>query len=113
MSHRAFLLTASAVSYPLIFAGFLLIEKPGLGIGHFYYFPIAMVALAKGPLWGAAAGMAATGFYTLGIVLNPRLPTPDVLTASSTIRLVTYVTIGALVGWFAQNNRSLVDRLRV
>jgi diguanylate cyclase (GGDEF)-like protein len=113
MSHRAFLLTASAVSYPLIFAAFLLIEKPGLGIGHFYYFPVAMVALANGPLWGATAGMAATGFYTLGIVLNPHLPTPDVLTAGSTIRFVTYVTIGALVGWFAQNNRSLVDRLRV
>jgi diguanylate cyclase (GGDEF)-like protein len=111
--HRAFLLAASAALYPLIFAGFLVIEKPGLGIGHFYYFPIAMVALANGPLWGAAAGLAGTGFYTLGILINPHLPPSEVLTAGSTIRFVTYTTMGALVGWFASNNRLLVDRLRV
>jgi diguanylate cyclase (GGDEF)-like protein len=107
------LLTAAAVLYPLIFATFLLVEKPGLGLGHFYYIPIALIALANGPVWGASAGLAATGLYTLGIVINPRLPTYDVLTASSTIRLVTYTMIGMLVGWFAHNHRVLVDRLRV
>ncbi|MGB2874413.1 MAG: GGDEF domain-containing protein [Gaiellaceae bacterium] len=111
--HRAFLLVASAILYPVIFASFLLGEEPGLGIGHFYYFPVAMVALASGPLWGAAAGAAATGLYALDIVINPRLPTSEVLTTSSTIRLVTYTTIGALVGWFAHNNRKLADCLRV
>jgi diguanylate cyclase (GGDEF)-like protein len=111
--HRALLLTASAVLYPLIFATFLLVEKPGLGLGHFYYIPIALIALANGPVWGAGAGLAATGFYTLGIVLNPRLPTYEVLTASSTIRLITYTMIGLVVGWFAHNHRLLVDRLRV
>jgi diguanylate cyclase (GGDEF)-like protein len=107
------LLTAAAVLYPLIFATFLLVEKPGLGLGHFYYIPIALIALANGPVWGASAGLGATGLYTLGIVINPRLPTYDVLTASSTIRLVTYTMIGMLVGWFAHNHRVLVDRLRV
>jgi hypothetical protein len=58
---RAFLLAAAAVLYPLIFAAFLLFEKPGLGVGHFYYVPVAMVALAAGPAWGTAAGVAATG----------------------------------------------------
>jgi diguanylate cyclase (GGDEF)-like protein len=111
--HRALLLTASAVLYPVIFATFLLVEKPGLGLGHFYYIPIALIALANGPVWGAGAGLAATGFYTLGIVLNPRLPTYEVLTASSTIRLITYTMIGLVVGWFAHNHRLLVDRLRV
>jgi diguanylate cyclase (GGDEF)-like protein len=111
--HRAFLLAASAALYPLIFATFLVVEKPGLGLGHFYYFPIAMVALANGPLWGAAAGAAGTGFYTLGILVNPNLPPSEVLTAGSSIRFVTYTTIGALIGWFASNNRLLVDRLRV
>jgi hypothetical protein len=43
------LLTASAVLYPLIFSAFLVLEKPGLGLGHFYYIPIAMIALANGP----------------------------------------------------------------
>ena len=111
--HRALLLTASAVLFPLIFSAFLLLEKPGLGLGHFYYVPIAMIALANGPVWGAGAGLVATGLYTLGIVISPRLPTYDVLTTSSTIRLVTYTMIGMLVGWFAHNHRVLVDRLRV
>jgi diguanylate cyclase (GGDEF)-like protein len=110
--HRAFLLAASAICYPLILAAFDLMERPGLGIGHFYYFPIAMVALALGPRWGAAAGAAATGFYTLGIVLNPHLPTTDVLTAGTTIRFLAFTTIGFIVGWFAQTNRDLVERLR-
>jgi diguanylate cyclase (GGDEF)-like protein len=111
--HRAPLLSGAATLYPLIFASFLLVEKPGLGIGHFYYLPVALIALANGPVWGAAAGLAATGFYTLGIVINPRLPTYEVLTASSSIRLFTYTMSGILVGWFAHNHRVLVDRLRV
>jgi len=111
--HRAFLLATSAALYPLIFATFLLLEKPGLGLGHFYYVPIAMVALASGPFWGAGAGIAATGFYTLGILINPHLPPSEVLTASTSIRLVTYTSMGALVGWFAYNHRVLVHRLRV
>lgn len=111
--YRALLLSAAATLYPLIFASFLLVEKPGLGIGHFYYLPIALIALANGPAWGAGAGIASTGFYTLGIVINPRLPTYDVLTASSSIRLVTYTMVGVLVGWFAHNHRVLVNRLQV
>ncbi len=111
--HRAFLLASSAALYPAILGTFLLAERPGLGIGHFYYFPVAMIALASGPVWGILAGIAATGCYTLGIVINPHLPASDVLTASTSIRFVTFTTIGALVGWYAHNNRQLSDRLRV
>ena len=111
--HRVFLLATSAALYPAILGTFLLAERPGLGIGHFYYFPVAMIALASGPGWGVLAGMAATGCYTLGIVINPHLPASDVLTASTSIRFVTFTTIGALVGWYAHNNRQLSDRLRV
>ncbi len=103
--HRAFLLASSAALYPAILGTFLLAERPGLGIGHFYYFPVAMIALASGPVWGILAGIAATGCYTLGIVINPHLP--------ASIRFVTFTTIGALVGWYAHNNRQLSDRLRV
>ena len=113
LRHRAFLLASSAALYPAILGTFLLAERPGLGIGHFYYFPVAMIALASGPVWGVLAGMAATGCYTLGIVINPHLPVSDVLTASTSIRFVTFTTIGALVGWYAHNNRQLTDRLRV
>ena len=111
--HRLFLLAASATLYPLILGVFLVVERPGLGIGHFYYFPVAMIALASGPYWGVVAGMAATGCYTLGIILNPHLPSSDVLRSSTSIRFVTFTTIGALVGWYAHNNRQLSDRLRV
>ena len=111
--HRAFLLASSAALYPAILGTFLLAERPGLGIGHFYYFPVAMIALASGPVWGTLAGMTATGCYTLGIVINPHLPASDVLTASTSIRFVTFTTMGALVGWYAHSNRQLSDRLRV
>jgi diguanylate cyclase (GGDEF)-like protein len=110
--YRAFLLVTSLVLYPLIFVAFLVVEKPGLGLGHFYYFPVAMIALACGPAWGALAGGAATGCYALGVLINPHLPPQELLTASSSIRLLTYTTIGALIGWFAHSNRELVDRLR-
>lgn len=111
--YRAFLLATAGVLYPLIFAAFMLAERPGLGLGHFYYFPVAMVALANGAVWGAAAGLAATGLYTIGIVINPHLASSQVLTGGSIIRLITLTTIGALVGWFATNHRNLSDRLRV
>jgi diguanylate cyclase (GGDEF)-like protein len=110
--YRAFLLATSLVLYPAIFLAFLMVEKPGLGLGHFYYFPVAMIALACGPAWGAAAGAAAAGCYALGVIINPHLPPQELLTASSSIRLITYTTIGILIGWFAHNNRELVDRLR-
>jgi diguanylate cyclase (GGDEF)-like protein len=111
--HRVFLLGTSAALYPAILGAFFLAERPGLGIGHFYYFPVAMIALASGPVWGVLAGMVATSCYTLGIVLNPHLPASDVLTTSTSIRLVTFTTMGALVGWYAHSNRQLTDRLRV
>src|SRR5207247_2741400 len=110
--HRAFLLATSLALYPVILITFLVVERPGLGLGHFYYFPVAMVALASGPAWGAAAGAAAAGCYALGVFINPNLPPQELLTASSSIRLVTYTTIGILIGWFAHSNRELVDRLR-
>jgi diguanylate cyclase (GGDEF)-like protein len=110
---RAFLLAASAVLYPLILAAFLFLEKPGLVLGHFYYVPVAMVALAEGAGWGAAAGVAATGFYAIGMVLNPHIATSQVLTAGSTVRLITYTSMGVLVGWFAAHHRDLSDRLRI
>jgi diguanylate cyclase (GGDEF)-like protein len=110
--HRPYLLATSAILYPLILVALLVFERPGLGIGHFYYFPVAMIALASGPLWGIAAGVAATGFCTLGIAVNPHLTPTQVGTASTSIRLITFASIGALVGWFAHSNRELTDRLR-
>lgn len=93
-----------------MFLAFRFGERSGLGIGHFYYLPIALVALATGPAVGAAGGALATGLYAAGIYLNPHIP--SVLPAeATTIRLVTYCSVGALIGWSARSNRSLLEEL--
>lgn len=109
--HRAFLFLGSAVLYPAIFIAFVVVERPGIGIAHLFYFPVAMIALAAGPYWGAAAGVGATGLYAAGIVANPRFPLAELFATSTPIRLVTFTSMGALVGWFAHSNRDLVDQL--
>jgi diguanylate cyclase (GGDEF)-like protein len=113
MSQRAFLIGTAIAGFILIFASFLVFEVPGLGIGHFYYLPVALIALASGPGWGAGAGLLGGTLWVSGVVLNPNIPSAEVLTYSTAIRLLTYTAIGALVGWFARDNRALVPRLRV
>jgi diguanylate cyclase (GGDEF)-like protein len=112
MSHRRAILAIAFAGYAAVFGAFLAIERPGLGIGHFYYVSVALVALSTGAWGGATAGVLADVLYGAGIVLNPNIPSTDVLTASTGIRFVTYTLMGALIGWFAQNNRDLVERLR-
>jgi diguanylate cyclase (GGDEF)-like protein len=96
-----------------VFVAFLLWEQPGLGIGHFYYVAIALAALATGPRWGAVAGVAATVLYAVGVVLTPNIATSDVMTLSTVLRFTTFTSTGALIGWFARDNRRLVEQLRV
>lgn len=111
-SPRAFVVTAAAI-YAAVFSAFLLFERPGLGIGHFYYLAIALVALAAGPLWGAAAGALATTLYALGVFINHTVPSSEIYTLSTPIRLLNYVAIGALLGWFAAHYRAANAELRI
>ena len=111
LSHRGVLVLASLVGYGAVAAAYVLFEVPGLGIGHFYYLPIALLALATGPLVGAVAGVLATTLYVAGVMLNPQLPVDDVFTASTAIRGFTYVVGGALIGAFTSVHRDLVARL--
>jgi hypothetical protein len=69
-SGRQLLLAASAASYPLVFMAFLLYERPGLGIAHFFYLSIATTAIATGPRIGALAGLGATALYVAAVVLT-------------------------------------------
>jgi diguanylate cyclase (GGDEF)-like protein len=110
---RRLLAALAWASYAPVFALFLLFERPGLGIGHFYYVSIALLALASGPVLGAVGGLVATGLYVVGILLNPHIPPTDVLTLSTTIRGVMFVGMGALLGVFASRNRRLVAELRI
>jgi diguanylate cyclase (GGDEF)-like protein len=89
----------------------VILEQPGLGIGHFFYVPICLVALATDEWRGAAAGLVASALYFVAVVVTPQMPTADVLTWSSVIRGVTYTSVGALLGWYAGRNRRLVVEL--
>jgi diguanylate cyclase (GGDEF)-like protein len=110
---RRLLVFASFALSALVFACFVVYERPGLGIGHFYYLAIALAAMAGGAVIGAAAGVVATAFYVAGVLVNTHVPSDEILTAGTITRGVTFVTIGALIGWFASRNRSMVDELRV
>jgi diguanylate cyclase (GGDEF)-like protein len=106
------MLIAALAGYGAVFAAFLLFERPGLGLGHFYYVSVALVALSTSAWGGAAAGALADVLYAAGILLNPHISSATVLSGSTGIRFLTYTLMGALIGWFAQSNRGLVERLR-
>ena len=109
-AHRLSLLVGALASFAGVTAAFIVLERPGLGIGHFFYVPIALVAFASGPFWGAAAGAVATSLYSLGIIVNPFLPS-TLEFEQSVIRFVTFVSLGILIGLFVRRNRSLVAEL--
>jgi diguanylate cyclase (GGDEF)-like protein len=112
LSHRGAVVTAAFVAYAAIAGAYVVLEVPGLGIGHLFYLPIALIALASGALLGAGAGALATLLYVVCVLVNHRIPSADVLTASTAIRGVTYISSGALIGAFASRDRALVERLR-
>jgi K+-sensing histidine kinase KdpD len=107
------LLIATAVTlYSAVFIAFVLFEVPGLGLGHFFYIPVALLALAGGTRFGLLGGVIAAALYALAIAVTPRLPTQDVLTLAMAIRLVTYSSCGMLIGWFANEHRRHLEQLR-
>jgi diguanylate cyclase (GGDEF)-like protein len=112
-THRRALTVVSVLIFAGVFAAFMLWERTGLGIGHFYYLAVACLALALGPWVGILGGLAASGLYALGVLLNPAVPSTQILTAGTLLRLFTYSAIGILVGAYARSNHSLVARLHV
>jgi len=110
---RHALLIVACVSGVAVFIGFVLYERPGLGLGHFYYVSIILAALATGPMIGASAAAIATAMFMSGVLLNPHVPSNEVLTASTGIRFVTYMTVGVVTGYFAKRNRVLMAELEL
>src|ERR671937_1096083 len=110
---RYALLIASAVSGVAVFVAFAFYEQPGLGLGHFFYVSIILAALATGPAIGASAAVAATGMFAAGVVLNPNIPPSEVLSTSTGIRFVTYMTVGVVTGYFAKRTRVLMTELEL
>jgi diguanylate cyclase (GGDEF)-like protein len=107
------LLTVSLVMGAATFAAFTLWERPGLGLGHIYYVSIMLAALAGGAGAGVAAAFAATALFTGGVLLNPSIPSAEVLTESTAIRGLTYLTVGFVTGYFANRNRALLRELEL
>ncbi len=112
VAHRRLLVISALALFGVVFVLFYLFEVPGLGIGHFFYVPVVLIALACGWRIGILAGITAAGLYALDIVLTPRLPVRDVLTSATAIRVVTYSVVGIVIGWFADQYRNHIAQLR-
>jgi diguanylate cyclase (GGDEF)-like protein len=112
LRHRRLLAVGAGGAYAVVFVAFVLFERPGLGVAHFFYIPVGLLALSSGARTGAAAGGLATALFAAGIFLNPNVPPTELPTASTAIRFVTFVLIGTAFGWFASRNRSLFDDLQ-
>jgi diguanylate cyclase (GGDEF)-like protein len=112
--HRELVISSSLAGFAITFAALVLFEVPGLGIPHFFYLPVAALALTGGVRRGVCAGLLASALFTVGVALNPAVPTEtQLLSLSTPIRILTYTSIGALVGWFAAHDRDLVTRLQL
>jgi len=109
--NRRLVLALAALAYACVFSAFVLFEEPGLGIGHFFYVPICLVALVSDEVRGAAAGLLASALYVVAVVVTPQIPSANVLTTSSLIRAVTFTSMGALLGWYASRNRKLLGEV--
>lgn len=111
--YHSVLVGLSVTGFVGVAAAFFMLERPGLGIGHLFYLPIALLALTTSPLVGALGGLAAAAIWTGLVVLTPQLPSlSDLLTLSTSILCVTFVSTGALIGWFSQSRRALVAQLQ-
>ena len=110
---RQLLLVCATVSYAIVFVAFVVYEQPGLGLAHFFYLSIALTAMATGPRVGALAGLGATALYVAGIFANNEIPRADVMTGSTAIRFITFVSIGGLIGLFASRNRTMLEQFRI
>ena len=112
--HRELVVGSSLAAFAIIFAALILFEVPGLGIPHFFYLPVAALAMTGGVRRGIYAGILASVLFTVGVALNPAVPTAtQILSLTTPIRVLTYTSIGALIGWFAAHDRELVTRLQL
>jgi diguanylate cyclase (GGDEF)-like protein len=112
--HRELVVACSIAGFAITFTALILFEVPGLGIPHFFYLPVAALAMTGGVRRGVCAGLVASTLFAIGVALNPQVPTANqIFSTSMPIRILTYTSIGALIGWFAAHDRELVKRLQL
>ena len=108
------LLVASAVGYALVFGAVVLFDEPGRAIGHGFYLPVILAALATGPFWGAAGGLLAVGLFWFGLYLGGNGGWSHMLSIGGGVRFFSFVLVGATVGYFARRARRMMgDSLHV
>jgi hypothetical protein len=108
---RTALLLGAGFGFGLCFVLVALFERSGLGLGRFLFLPVVLFALATDAWLGALGGVLATGLYVLGVLVSPRIPQSSIVTFSMLVRFVSFVAVGALIGYFAKEHRELVGRL--
>src|SRR5918995_190922 len=110
-SSRLLLPLAGAV-FALAGGAHLVLERPGYGSSHLFYVAIALAAIATNAAFGAAVGAAATVVFCVGLWTNDAFASAEVLSLSTGLRAVGWITTGLLVGWFGGHNRQLLSGLR-
>lgn len=108
LARRRLLGCLSVLIYATVFVLFILFEQPGLGIAHGFYLAIVLAGVAAGPLVGALGGILATALYALAILINPHVSPAEIPTEATAIRLVTFVMVGLMIGYFASTTRTLL-----
>ncbi|HYY34463.1 MAG TPA: GGDEF domain-containing protein [Gaiellaceae bacterium] len=112
--HRNLVVGFALSAFAIVFTALALFEVPGLGIAHFFYLPVAALALTGGVRRGIAGGLLACALFAVAVALNANIPTAaQILSFSTPIRLLTYTSMGALIGWFGAHDRELVERLQL
>jgi diguanylate cyclase (GGDEF)-like protein len=107
------LATASVVGFALVYATVLEVRGGDLfAVAHLLYLVTAILALATGPWVGALGGVFGAVLFDVAIVLNPSIPANNFFTTGGVIRVVSFVSIGVIVGWYARKNRRLEADLR-
>jgi hypothetical protein len=102
---------AAAVAYAAVFAAFVAIDRPGLGLGQGFSVAIILASLGGDVLVGVAAGLVAAVLYDVGLALGSG-GIAEVPSLRSGIHLLSYVAAGALVGFFPSRvRRMLADAL--
>jgi len=102
------LLAASVISYGIFFILLSAFGQPGLGLGEGFNLPVVLAALVTGPVGGALAGLCAVALFELGLMDDGRIHAGGIFTTGTEIRLIGYVMVGLVVGYFATRGRRLL-----
>ena len=102
----------SLALFAFIFTARLTVGAGTIDLSHYFYLPIALLAVATGPLWGALAGMGANGLYAMALTLTQGSPGYELGSTIALLRFCTFVGIGIAAGSLAHRNRELLERLQ-